>query len=94
MKIIRLQGDAEIRSGIYYEYDVDATPLGEGGMGRVFKGFRVCFRVCVRNKPAYITTNPLRMPFAKGKKSVKKKDLFHVTEKIYHLGLVLSTVIS
>ena len=41
MKIIRLQGDAEIRSGIYYEYDVDATPLGEGGMGRVFKGFRV-----------------------------------------------------
>lgn len=41
MKIIRLQGDAEIRSGIYYEYDVDANPLGEGGMGRVFKGFRV-----------------------------------------------------
>ena len=41
MKIIRLQGDAEIRSGIYYEYDVDAIPLGEGGMGRVFKGFRV-----------------------------------------------------
>ena len=41
MKIIRLQGDAEIRNGIYYEYDVDAIPLGEGGMGRVFKGFRV-----------------------------------------------------
>ena len=44
MNIIRLQGDAEKRSGIYYEYDVDATPLGEGGMGRVFKGFRVAER--------------------------------------------------
>lgn len=44
MNIIRLQGDAEKRSGIYYEYDVDATPLGEGGMGRVFKGFRVVER--------------------------------------------------
>ena len=27
MNIIRLQGDAEKRNGIYYEYDVDATPL-------------------------------------------------------------------
>lgn len=44
MNIIRLQGDAEKRNGIYYEYDVDATPLGEGGMGRVFKGFRVVER--------------------------------------------------
>lgn len=44
MNIIRLQGDAEKRSGIYYEYDVDATPLGEGGMGRVFKGYRVVER--------------------------------------------------
>lgn len=44
MNIIRLQGNAEKRNGIYYEYDVDATPLGEGGMGRVFKGFRVVER--------------------------------------------------
>lgn len=44
MNIVRLQGDAEKRSGIYYEYDIDATPLGEGGMGRVFKGFRVVER--------------------------------------------------
>ncbi len=44
MNIIKLQGEAEKRSGIYYEYDVDATPLGEGGMGRVFKGFRVVER--------------------------------------------------
>lgn len=44
MNIIKLQGNAERRQGIYYEYDVDATPLGEGGMGRVFKGFRVVER--------------------------------------------------
>ena len=41
MNIIRLQGPAERRAGIYYEYDADSKPLGEGGMGRVFKGFRV-----------------------------------------------------
>lgn len=41
MNIIQLQGEAELRTGIYYEYDVDSKPLGEGGMGRVFKGFRV-----------------------------------------------------
>ena len=41
MNIIRLQGPAEKRAGIYYEYDADSKPLGEGGMGRVFKGFRV-----------------------------------------------------
>lgn len=41
MNIIRLQGNEEKQNSIYYEYDVDAKPLGEGGMGRVFKGFRV-----------------------------------------------------
>lgn len=44
MNIIRLQGDIEKRKGIYYEYDADVTPLGEGGMGRVFKGFRIVER--------------------------------------------------
>lgn len=44
MNIVRLQGDTERRNGIYYEYDVDAVPLGEGGMGRVFKGFRIMER--------------------------------------------------
>ena len=37
MNIIKLQGGLEKRNGIYYEYDVDAVPLGEGGMGRVLK---------------------------------------------------------
>lgn len=41
MNIIRIQGPKEVQAGIYYEYDSDSTPLGEGGMGRVFKGFRV-----------------------------------------------------
>ena len=44
MNIIRLQGNIEKRTGIYYEYDVDSTPLGEGDMGRVFKGYRVVER--------------------------------------------------
>ena len=48
MNIIRLQGDIEKRSGIYYEYDADSIPLGEGGMGRVFKGFRVVERTAER----------------------------------------------
>lgn len=44
MNIIRLQGNIEKRAGIYYEYDIDSIPLGEGGMGRVFKGYRVVER--------------------------------------------------
>ncbi|MBR4996044.1 MAG: serine/threonine protein kinase [Alistipes sp.] len=41
MNIIRIQGEAERRQGIYYEYDRDGVLLGEGGMGRIFQGFRV-----------------------------------------------------
>lgn len=41
MHIQKLQGDTEKREGIYYEFDVESKPLGEGGMGRVFKGCRV-----------------------------------------------------
>lgn len=44
MNIIRLQGDSEKRKGIYYEYDADKKPLGEGGMGRVYLGYRVVER--------------------------------------------------
>ena len=36
-----LQGDEEKRNGIFYEYDPFSKPIGEGGMGVVFKGFRV-----------------------------------------------------
>ncbi len=44
MNVVKLQGDIEKRKGIYYEYDAEAIPLGEGGMGRVFKGYRVVER--------------------------------------------------
>ena len=38
MAIYRLQGKAEKRSGIFYEFDPSEEPLGEGGMGKVYKG--------------------------------------------------------
>ncbi len=41
MNIVRIQGEAEKRKGIYYELDIDGPFLGEGGMGRVYKGFCV-----------------------------------------------------
>ena len=41
MNVIRIQGDAERNQGVYYEYDRDNVPLGEGGMGRIFQGYRV-----------------------------------------------------
>ena len=41
MAIIKLQGDSEKKQGIYYEFDDTSTPLGEGGMGKVFRGRRI-----------------------------------------------------
>lgn len=41
MAIIRLQGEKERQEGIYYEFDDTSRPLGEGGMGKVFRGRRV-----------------------------------------------------
>ena len=41
MLIKKLQGQLEKSKGIYYEYDVESSPLGEGGMGVVYRGFRV-----------------------------------------------------
>ncbi|MBQ9465488.1 MAG: serine/threonine protein kinase [Muribaculaceae bacterium] len=40
-EIIRIQDIAERRQGIYYEFDASLPPLGEGGMGRVYSGYRV-----------------------------------------------------
>lgn len=39
MASVRIQGDNERRNGIYYEYDPSDTPLGEGGMGKVYRGW-------------------------------------------------------
>lgn len=44
MSIIRLQGEAEVRKGIYYQLDSSDAPIGIGGMGQVFKG------ICVDTK--------------------------------------------
>ena len=52
MNIITIQGNQERRSGIHYEYDSDSKPLGEGGMGRVFKGYRVNERTGERHPVA------------------------------------------
>lgn len=41
MPLIRLQSEVEQQQGVFYEYDPSDTPLGEGGMGKVYKGWRV-----------------------------------------------------
>ena len=41
MAVLKLQGPQELSEGCYYEYDTAADILGEGGMGRVYKGKRV-----------------------------------------------------
>lgn len=39
MASVRIQGENERLKGIYYEYNPSDTPLGVGGMGKVFKGW-------------------------------------------------------
>ncbi|MCM1517053.1 MAG: serine/threonine protein kinase [Pseudoflavonifractor sp.] len=39
MASVRIQGENERRKGIYYEYDPADAPLGEGGMGKVYRGW-------------------------------------------------------
>lgn len=39
MASVRIQGDKEKELGIYYEYNPSEAPLGEGGMGKVFRGW-------------------------------------------------------
>lgn len=41
MSIIKLQGEREKREGVYYEFDNSQKPLGEGGMGKVYRGRQV-----------------------------------------------------
>ena len=38
MSLYRIRGKAERQRGIYYEFDSDDVPLGEGGMGKVYRG--------------------------------------------------------
>ena len=41
MAIQRLQGSEEKLEGVFYEFDNEGIPLGEGAMGRVYKGYRI-----------------------------------------------------
>lgn len=41
MSIIRLQGEKEKREGTFYEFDSSQKPLGEGGMGKVYRGKQI-----------------------------------------------------
>ena len=41
MAIYKIQGKSEKRKHIYFEFNTDDEPLGEGGMGKVFKGQQV-----------------------------------------------------
>lgn len=41
MAVIKLQGETERENGLYYEVDLDRTPIGVGGMGKVFEGRQV-----------------------------------------------------
>ena len=38
MAIVKLQGTEEKRRNVSYQFDTNDKPIGEGGMGRVFKG--------------------------------------------------------
>ena len=38
MALFKLQGKIEKIKGIHYEFDSNDDPLGEGGMGAVYKG--------------------------------------------------------
>lgn len=38
MSLYKIQGNTEKRKGIYYEFNSSDEPLGEGGMGKVYKG--------------------------------------------------------
>ncbi len=41
MAIVRLQGVAEQKKGIYYEVDSSLEPIGEGGTGKVYEGLSI-----------------------------------------------------
>ncbi|HIZ87200.1 MAG TPA: serine/threonine protein kinase [Candidatus Coprenecus pullistercoris] len=40
--IVKIQGVSELQNQIYYDYDTDSVPLGQGGMGIVYPGR--CFK--------------------------------------------------
>ena len=55
MSVIRLQGEAEKKKGIYFQLDSEDEPIGVGGMGQVFKG------ICVNERTG--VTRPVAIKF-------------------------------
>ena len=55
MAIIRLQTEVEKRKGIYYQFDSETPPIGEGGMGKVCEG------LCVNQQNGF--TRPVAIKF-------------------------------
>ena len=55
MAIVRLQTEAEKRKGIFYQFDTDMPPIGEGGMGKVCEG------LCVNEQNG--STRPVAIKF-------------------------------
>lgn len=55
MSIIKLQTEVEKRKGIFYQFDTDEPPIGEGGMGKVCKG------LCVNERTG--STRPVAIKF-------------------------------
>ncbi len=52
MAIVRLQGAKEKAEGVYYEVDTASTPIGEGGMGKVYVGKSVNTKTGLTRKVA------------------------------------------
>lgn len=55
MAIIHLQTELEKRKGIFYQFDTDMPPIGEGGMGKVCEG------LCVNEQNGF--TRPVAIKF-------------------------------
>lgn len=57
---IRVQGNAEIQNDIYYEYDSESMPLGQGGMGVVYQGY--CYNALNPNEFVPVAIKAIQNP--------------------------------
>ena len=64
MNVITIRGEFEQSQGYHFEYDRDGIPLGQGGMGRIFQGFKIndatgqCVPVAIKEINENIAGNP------------------------------------
>lgn len=57
MAIIRLQTETEKRKGIFYQFDTETPPIGEGGMGKVCEG------LCVNEQNGFTRPVAIKLMF-------------------------------